>query len=125
MVPKLQRMEADLPRMLTLLVTMYSLDLFHVLFNRKYKYLICDSQIRKIITIVPFFSYTVSAHRLECITSAYPSAVEGSAPSPRLQSSIITNGQLFTSHNSDESFYYDWNYTPQVRKFVLDKPHVI
>ena len=59
------------------------------------------------------FSYTVSARRLECITSAYPNAVEGSV-SPRLQSSIITNGQLFTSRNSDESFYYDWNYTPQV-----------
>ena len=59
--------------------------------------------------------YTASARRLECITGGYPNASEGFA-STRLQSSIITNGQLFTSRNSDESFYYDWNYTPQVCK---------
>ena len=60
-------------------------------------------------------SYTATASRLECVTAPYPGAVEGESY-PRLQSRVLTSGGgSFTSTNADESFTYDWNYTPQVR----------
>ena len=70
------------------------------------------------IHLPPPCSYTATASRLECITAPYPGAMEGESY-PRLQSRVLTSGGgSFTSTNGDESFMYDWNYTPQV-KIVL------